>query len=59
MVLVQVQLFGTGTRYDLEILRQCRKRVETKSQKLLGPIPTFVEVSGEKLVGVAFLAPPS
>ena len=30
------QLFGTGTRYDLKVLRQCGKRVKTKSQKVLG-----------------------
>ena len=33
---VQVQEFGTGTRYKLEILRQCGTRVRTKSQKVLG-----------------------
>ena len=31
MFMVQVQLFGIGTRYDLEILCQCFKRVKTKS----------------------------
>ena len=36
MVLVEVQKFGTGTRYSLEILHQCGKRVNTKSQKVLG-----------------------
>ena len=33
--LVQVQLFGTDTKYELEILHQCGKRVKTKSQKVL------------------------
>ena len=36
MVLIQVQQFGTGTRYDLEIFHQCDKRVKTKSQNVLG-----------------------
>ena len=36
MVLLQVQKFETGTRYDLDILHQCGKRVETKYQKVLG-----------------------
>ena len=35
MVLVQVQYFGTGTRYDLEILYKYGKRLKTKSQKVL------------------------
>ena len=38
--------------YGYEILRQCEKRVETKSQKVFGF--TFVEVTGEKLVGGFF-----
>ena len=37
MFLVQVQLFGTGSRYDLKILYQCGKRVETKV-KVFGAI---------------------
>ena len=44
--------------YKLEILHQCVERVETKSQKVLGLISTFVEVAGEKLVWGAFLPPP-
>ena len=48
MLLVQVQQFGIGSRYDLEILHQCDKMVNTKSQKVLGLMFTFVEVSGEK-----------
>ena len=35
-VLVQVPWLGTDTRYSLEILNQCEKRVETKSQKNFG-----------------------
>ena len=54
MLLVQVQQVGTGTSYGLEILHQCNKRVKAKSQKIWGLIPTFVEVTGEKLVGEAF-----
>ena len=34
--LASSSIFGTGTRYKLEILHQCGKRVETKSQKVLG-----------------------
>ena len=36
VVLVQVQQFGADTRYKLEVLHQCGKRVKTKSQKVLG-----------------------
>ena len=36
VALVSVQLFRTSTRYDLEILHQCGKRVKTKGQKVLG-----------------------
>ena len=36
MVLVQIQLFATGTRYKLEILHQSVKRVKNKNQKVLG-----------------------
>ena len=36
VVLVQVQQFGTSTRYGIEILHQSGKRVKTKSQKVLG-----------------------
>ena len=38
LLLVQVQFFGSG-RYDLEILFKCGRRVETKSQKVLGSNP--------------------
>ena len=31
--------------------------VKTKSKKVLGLIPTFVEVTGKKLVGVLFASP--
>ena len=36
MVLVQVQWFRTGTRYELEILHYCGKRIKSKSQKVFG-----------------------
>ena len=36
MDFVQVQQFGTGTSYKLEILHQCSKRVKIKCQKVLG-----------------------
>ena len=32
---LQVQYFGTGTRYSHEILQQCGKSVNTKSQRVL------------------------
>ena len=48
MVLVEVQLFGTGTRYGL--INQCRKRVKTKSQKDLGANSYVSSVTEEKLV---------
>ena len=36
VVLVLGQLFGTGTRYGIKVLRQFDKKVKTKSQKVLG-----------------------
>ena len=59
VVLIQVQWFGTATKYGLEILHQSSKRVEAKSQKVLGLTPTFVEVTEEKHVVGAFLLPPT
>ena len=35
VILVQVQYFGTGTRYKLEILHQPVKRIKSKSRKVL------------------------
>ena len=35
-------------------LHKCSKNVYTKSHNVFGLIPTFVEVTGEKLVGRAF-----
>ena len=39
-------------------LRKCVKMVETKIHKVWGLIPTFVEVTKEKLIGGPFCAPP-
>ena len=36
VALVQIQQFGTASRYGLEILHQRGKTVKTKSQKVLG-----------------------
>ena len=66
MVLVQVQQFETGNRYQLEILHQSGKRVKTKSQNVLGASSyvcsykgkTMFEVIGEKLVRDLFDRPP-
>ena len=44
--------FGLAPRYGLEILHKRGKRIKIKVRKFLGPIPTFVEVTGEKLVGL-------
>ena len=35
MLLVQIQWFGTGTKFSFDVLHQCGKRVKTKSQKVL------------------------
>ena len=62
VVLVQVQKFGTGTRYKLEISHQCGNWVKTKSQKVLG-VNSYVCRSyrgktGGWVRGVGFLFPP-
>ena len=49
MLLVQVQQFWTGARYDHENLHQCNKWV--KSRRFWGLIDTFVKVTWEKLLG--------
>ena len=36
MLLVKVQWLGTATRYGLEILHQCDKRIKNKSQNVWG-----------------------
>ena len=48
---------GTGTRYKLEILHECGKRVETKNQKVLGS-NSYVCISYKGKTGMgAFLFP--
>ena len=37
--------------YKLEILQQVPKELKLKVRKFLGLIPTFIEITGEKLVG--------
>ena len=49
MLLVQVQQFWTGARYDHENLHQRNKWV--KSRRFWGLIDTFVKVTWEKLLG--------
>ena len=39
--MVQFQQYGTGTRHKLELLHWSGKRVQTKSQKVLGSDPTL------------------
>ena len=57
--MVQVQQFGTGTCYKLEVLHQCGKRVKTKSQKDLGA-NSYVcrSYRGKTGSGRGFLPPP-
>ena len=50
VVLAQVQLFGTGTRQDVQILHQCGKWVKTKIQKDFELVPTFVTVREKILI---------
>ena len=58
MLLVQVQQFGTDTRYELEILdHSVIKMLKLRDRKFWWLIPTLVEVTGEKLVGGALLHP--
>ena len=51
VVLVQVQQFGTGNRYDLEIYSSMAKGLKVKVRKSWGLSPMFVEATREKLVG--------
>ena len=55
--MVQVQLFGTGTRYKLETLHQCGKRVKTKIQIVLESNSYVCGSYRGKLVGGTFLPP--
>ena len=49
--------FWTGTRYGLENLHQCGKRVKTKSQKVLG-FNSYVCRSYREKTGRGLFAPP-
>ena len=51
MLLAQVQQFGIGTRYGLEILHQSGKRIKTKSQEVFG---ANSYVAGVKLMNGSF-----
>ena len=52
MVFVEVQSFGTDTRYGLK--KNVVKELKLKVRKVWGLILTFEEVIGEKLVGRPF-----
>ena len=54
MLLLQVQYFGTSSRYGFKILHKFGKRIDTKSKKFWGLIPTFEEVTGAKTDGGPF-----
>ena len=48
------------TRYGVEVLHQCDKRIKTwKSQKVLGAISFVCRSYGKKLVGGLFTCPPT
>ena len=49
---------GLALATNLKLYSSLSKGLKLKVRKFLGLIPTFVEVTGEKLVGEAFLAPP-
>ena len=51
-------LEGCFFGYGFQILHQRWKRVKTKSQKVLGLIPTFAEVTREKQEGGLFIPHP-
>ena len=55
MLSVQVQKFGTSTRYGLKVLNQCGKRLKVRKFWVL--ILTFIAVTGRKLVRGVFLSP--
>ena len=56
--MVQVQYFGTGTRYKLEILHQSVKSVKIKSQKVSGANSYVCRIYRGKTGWGAFLALP-
>ena len=58
MILVQVQQFGTATRYQLKFYTSVTKGLKLKVREFLGLIPTLVELTGVKLAeGWGFLVP--
>ena len=61
VVLVQVQQVGNFTRYGLNITfyTSVTKGLNVKVREFWGVIPTFVEVTGEKLVGKVGAFPPT
>ena len=56
--MVQVQYFGTGTRYKLEILHQSVKSVKIKSQKVSGANSNVCRIYRGKTGWGAFLPLP-
>ena len=49
---------GLAIVIDLKFYNSVAKGLELKVRKFCGLIPTFVEVTGEKIVTGAYLAPP-
>ena len=56
--MVKGQLSGTGIGMDLKSYASVAKGSKLKVRKCCGLIPTFVEVTEEKVVGGAFCPPP-
>ena len=56
--MVQVPNFGDGTRYELEILHQCGKRVKSKCRKVLGTSSYVCRSYRGKTVRGGFLSYP-
>ena len=50
--------FGLALGTNLKFCTSVAKKLKLKARQFWGPNPTFVEVTGEKLVGGALLAPP-
>ena len=57
VLLAQVQQFGTGTRYGLQILHHCDKSVKTKRQKVFGD-NSYVCWNCRRKIGRVFFLPP-
>ena len=54
VLMVQVQWFRTGTSMTFIFYTNVAKELKLKFRKFLGLTPTFVEVTGEKLLGGLF-----